>query len=370
MDVISLKSIDSFGTAFMPKLNAWHFEVRQGTSASAVTLMRIHIRTGLSTPIKIIGGYFTDNLGNGTNITATLVSGINTLYVKMNQPTGYIEIDAPSTISKFGEARGIYFFNQGYVSTHPSSVIDLGSIFIDPYYAGMQLFLGGQNTFKGDLGKLMSKGISSLELVTVMSDNDLYGVIKKPVFNSFTNLYLNFTTANWRGVQIYTEAFKDILIATGSIHLYKGTSIEGLWSDLPFSTIYIAVDATKIIGSFANLRSNLVSFTVESISNNFNNADISDIASTNITAFRLIMPEGSMLKYTKNKTWGANMASFYGHAFTLSDADAERLLTDLNATTWVSSGGILYIKCNSTTAIDNLITSIRSKGVTVTRYNP
>ncbi|GHV13672.1 hypothetical protein FACS1894169_01180 [Bacteroidia bacterium] len=357
---------------FIERAGGWHCQVMQGTNANAVTAVKIGIFAGKSTTVSLWGGYFTDAAGSGTDATKTLTAGANTLYIKMYEKAGYMEVADSEVISALGGGFGDYFFNQGASAESPYHIIDIGRL---PYSNALQktIAIGGNNVVNGNINYLPPRSrygqiyINISNTYSRVNECDIYGDMTStvlPGLASGAQFYFRCNTQSWRGASIDTASLTPMATSSQLLLYSDNIQLKGNIADLKSRLLNATLPCLGFAGTFADIPSSMTSFTVGSAANSFE-GDFGDITAP-LTTFSIVANPAKSITYSTSRAWAANMVQVYVNSFVLSDADAERLLTDLNNTTW-ASGSSIYIKCNLTSSIQALITSLQGKGVAVSR---
>jgi hypothetical protein len=201
-----------------------------------------------------------------------------------------------------------------------------------------QLFVRGYNTISGDIAN-----IPSMNAFTIFGNNTITGDIANIPNMNASNFTIDSNSStiygdisNWVGYSI------NFLRLIGNSMLISGTT-----SDIP-------TNGTQFIVQF------------DSLTGDLNNIDKSDFPTS------LILSGNSTMTYTTG-SWPVTMSVVQlstSQFLELPDFDVDQFLIDVDDdVTWVGSK-TLEIYGDRTSASDSAVSSLNSKGVTVTVYGP
>lgn len=347
---------------FYPKMGAWYFEIRKGTTDGVV---RMNLTMTEDSTAEIYGGQFTDSEGNNASSITTLSPDVKTYYFRMTDSKGYIQILKANAILCVGNSANVPFIANSGNEALPYSIVDAS--FLPPNITF--LILGGGNIMKGNIANL-TRLKSAAYVILSPSGNKYneqlyYGTLEAPLSSKLKLFGINSNTINSKKCVVNTSAFSKITGLSDFGITGNSTTVVGKWSDLKNDYINLSCN-TKLSGSFADISPKVIKLVAS-----YDNSISGDLSDLTVTTSHIYLGKCTSVRYSKTKEWAGSFSTLQLTENVFSSKEVDLLFSDLiKVGYWFAGASISFSMTEelSATAAD-IIKQLNAKNVVVTIYN-
>lgn len=291
------------------------------------------------TVIQIAGGELINTNGVSVGNSFTLPIGTTTLKLKATAEHGRILIRDSVNIERFGSGT-VGFFKPDSTVNSPVVKVDVSQLpnnllILDATESDNTIFTGNLARAIARMTKIAYLSIKGLE-------SRLTGDTRK-VTTPASLISFSYIVKSDRG------SFKM------SIDSFK-----------PSQTIILR--AGELYGNIADIKSTMVEYNVAGLTKDYTTGNIASIPSSVKT---IIIQTASGLTYTSSRTWNNATSYFIILGNVVFDAESgDRILKDAANATWSTGTGLISIIGSRSSASDNAISILQTRGVSVQIANP